>query len=150
MSIDKSALELTERDIEDAFIQQENAAVYRELAESDEWVNGLPPIGYEFHVDEEAKYDSHTWLFEEKTGWEHEDLIRVVYADDNLDFVVCLNTQHDMLTVTNIKADFFLTTEQLAAKEREEDIKIAIGLMPVDAIFDENTIKIMIELGYRK
>lgn len=116
----ESAINVIELDIEDAFTQPEGATVEREFVESDKWVNGLPPVGYEFHVDEEAKYDSHTWLFEEKTGWEHEDLIRVVYADDDLDFVVCLNTQHDMLTVANIKADFFMTPEQLAEKDREE------------------------------
>lgn len=93
MNKQESALELTERDIENAFIQQENAAVARELSESDEWVNGDA-----IYVDHE--FEGYL-VGKSRNGW------LVVEHPDKPDYT---NVNPDMA----IKG---LSPDQLAAKE---------------------------------
>lgn len=95
MNTDKSALELTERDIEDAI---DNSDIERVLAESDEWVNG-----------DECVYGGELFYY---VAAHPKKFLDIIYNKNQGLFEVAFN----LITKP-------LTPEQIEAKKREEFIR---------------------------
>lgn len=100
----ESAMNMSERDIENAFIQQEDAAVERELVESDEWVNGDECCYYNKQLQEGGNL---IYVSQHPTHNDHS----VVFASEEV---------IQFFTVPTSMLSKPLTPEQLAAKERLE------------------------------
>lgn len=93
----ESAMNISERDIENAFIQQEDAVVEREMVESDEWVNGDPCV---YHNGKEGVFIG--------LSASHPYVAVVEFMDG-------MEVRLDKLFVSDLSKP--LTPEQLAAKE---------------------------------
>lgn len=108
----ESAMNISERDIEDAFIQQEDAAVERELAESDEWVSGRPNVGDEF-ISNTNRDLVMTCSYSSKYVVIGQTPTHQITNGEVMDVVFNM--------FSKIKYEFSkqLTPEQVAAKERE-------------------------------
>lgn len=113
----ESAMNIDECDADNAFIQQEGAAVVRELVESDEWVNGLPPVGCECLFKKQFESEDHyakCYIVGTKPAANRHDEMWLVFSD-NYDGL----HQHHIGNGCYCFKEL-LTPEQLSAKERED------------------------------